>query len=154
MSVIPADPRHWPPEEEMGSVEYKSRISASMTAHKLNRLITQMKWRFTEGARLTGQYRAHYVIGVHDEGNVAGLSADELTSSVEVLRQIVEICEAQIKNTTSIETEEGHLCVVEVMGPVPRRAQFESDRVDEGGDLSPGALDFIEQDEEPVTREH
>ena len=52
---------------------------------RLTQLVTQMKWRLREG-----RGEAIYQIGVEDKGNVAGLSEEDLDSSIETLKEMAE----------------------------------------------------------------
>jgi len=70
-----------PPEVERGNIEYKLKlIDPSPT--RFERLVTQMKWRLQEGLG-----EAIYEIGVGDNGSLYGLNEEDLTKSLDTLKQ-------------------------------------------------------------------
>ncbi|XP_078491604.1 GTP-binding protein 2 [Ciona intestinalis] len=73
-----------PPEEEEGNVEYKLKL-INPTDSRLEHLVTQMKWRLQEG-----QGEAIYKIGVEDNGVCAGLTDQELNSTMGTLKSMAE----------------------------------------------------------------
>ncbi|KAI6659209.1 hypothetical protein LOD99_14882 [Oopsacas minuta] len=92
-----------PPEVEEGNIEYKLKL-IDPTAARLAQLVTQMKWRLREG-----RGEAIYQIGVEDKGNVAGLSEEDLDSSLETLKEMAERLDATIKiiRTRTVDYENG-----------------------------------------------
>ena len=71
-------------KEEEGNVEYKLKL-INPTRSRLEHLITQMKWRLQEG-----HGEAIYKIGVEDNGVCAGLSENEMKSTMETLKTMAE----------------------------------------------------------------
>eukprot|EP00095_Tigriopus_kingsejongensis_P000675 maker-scaffold340_size202118-snap-gene-1.21 protein:Tk00675 transcript:maker-scaffold340_size202118-snap-gene-1.21-mRNA-1 annotation:"gtp-binding protein 2" len=71
-----------PPEPQQGHIEYKLKL-VNPTEPRLEHLVTQMKWRLREG-----QGEAIYEIGVEDDGLMTGLSDEDLTSSLDTLREM------------------------------------------------------------------
>lgn len=78
----------FPPEVEEGNVEYKLKLDPS--AVRFEHLLSQLRWRLCECGI------CFYLLGIDDEGNVAGNSLESLQSSFEVLRRLVERCAATI----------------------------------------------------------
>ncbi|KAJ1515554.1 GTP binding protein [Coelomomyces lativittatus] len=73
-----------PPEEEVGNIEYKLKLIGK-SPERLEQLATQMKWRLTEG---NGE--ALYEIGIADNGQLIGLTPEELEASLITLKNIAE----------------------------------------------------------------
>jgi GTPase len=71
-------------------VEYKLKL-VDPTPERLVHLVTQMKWRLTEGSG-----EAIYEIGVEDGGVPAGLSDAELAKSLATLRRMAEELHADV----------------------------------------------------------
>ena len=71
-------------QDEEGNVEYKLKL-INPTEKRLEHLVTQMKWRLEEG-----KGEAIYKIGVEDNGTCAGLSDNELESTMNTLRKMAE----------------------------------------------------------------
>ena len=68
-----------PPEPDDGNVEYKLKLDAP-TMERVEHLMTQMAFRLNEG-----DGKAFYQIGVHDSGDVYGLSDEEILESLVVV---------------------------------------------------------------------
>lgn len=77
-------PANLPPEVEEGNIEYKLKL-VDPSPHRIEHLVTQMKWRLEEG-----QGEAIYEIGVEDNGLLVGLSPLELRASVHTLEHMAE----------------------------------------------------------------
>ncbi|XP_053375887.1 GTP-binding protein 2-like [Mercenaria mercenaria] len=77
-------PANLPPEVEEGNIEYKLKL-VNPSPHRIEHLVTQMKWRLEEG-----QGEAIYEIGVEDNGLLVGLSPMELRASVHTLENMAE----------------------------------------------------------------
>jgi GTPase len=67
------------PEVEKGNIEYKLKL-VDVSPARLERLVTQMKWRLQEGLG-----EAIYQIGVEDNGFLSGLTDYELKKSLKTL---------------------------------------------------------------------
>lgn len=94
-------------ESDEGQVEYKLRLRATTPA-RFQQLVTQLKWRLSEGS---GQ--CFYYLGVEDNGHPKGLLQDDLDESVQVLHDMA----AEVAATAEIiQTPEGssvgHKCAV------------------------------------------
>jgi elongation factor 1-alpha len=72
-------------EDAEGAVEYKWWLSPP-TAERLERLATQMNFRVNEG-----EGRCTYVIGVRDDGTLAGIDRERLARSGETLMLLASL---------------------------------------------------------------
>uniref|UniRef100_A0A6G1SHF0 GTP-binding protein 2 n=1 Tax=Aceria tosichella TaxID=561515 RepID=A0A6G1SHF0_9ACAR len=70
------------PENEYGNVEYKLRLT-DPTPERVERLVTQLKWRIREG-----QGEAILFLGVKDNGHFVGLTPDEIRLSLQTLERM------------------------------------------------------------------
>lgn len=70
------------PENEYGNVEYKLRLT-DPTAERIERLVTQLKWRIREG-----HGEAILYLGVKDNGLFVGLTAEEIRLSMQTLERM------------------------------------------------------------------
>lgn len=83
------------PENEYGNVEYKLRLT-DPTPERIERLVTQLKWRIREG-----QGEAILFLGVKDNGHFVGLTPDEIRLSLQTL----EMMSSKIGATMTIVKE-------------------------------------------------
>jgi len=70
------------PENEYGNVEYKLRLT-DPNPDRIERLITQLKWRIREG-----HGEAILFLGVKDDGLFVGLTPEEIKLSLQTLEQM------------------------------------------------------------------
>jgi len=80
-------------EEEGGSVEFKERLSRDLhlAEGRLESLAAQLRHRV-----LSGDGTATYVIGVTDDGGIAGIRPEEFSESMDVLSILAEEADAHI----------------------------------------------------------
>ena len=80
-------------EEEGGSVEFKERLSRELhlANGRLESLAAQLRHRV-----LSGDGTATYVVGVTDDGGIAGISPDAFSESMDVLSILAEEADAHI----------------------------------------------------------
>ena len=80
-------------EEEGGSVEFKERLSRELhlADGRLESLVAQLRHRV-----LSGDGTATYVVGVTDEGGIAGLSPDAFSESMDVLSILADEADADV----------------------------------------------------------
>ena len=71
-------------ENHEGGIEYKFKLIES-TRLKMNRLTTQMLYRFIQGDGM-----AEYYIGVMDDGKVVGLNESELYSTITAILECLD----------------------------------------------------------------
>jgi len=81
-------------EQEGGSVEFKERLSKDvhLAEGRFESLAAQLRHRV-----LSGDGEATYVVGVTDDGGIAGISPAEFTESMDVLSLLSEEAEAHIE---------------------------------------------------------
>jgi len=79
-----------PQEIEEGNIEYKLKL-VDPTPDRIEHLVSQMKWRLTEGGG-----EAIYEIGVEDDGNPTGLTDEEMTKSMQTLEVMAKQLSADI----------------------------------------------------------
>lgn len=111
-----------PPEVEEGNVEYKLKL-LNPSSSRLEHLVTQMKWRLKEG-----EGEAIYQIGVADCGVLAGLSVQDMESSLCTLKKMADRLGASM--TVLRQRAVGEKLVSEVLvRKVPDDRQFLDVRV-------------------------
>ncbi|MFC6757319.1 MULTISPECIES: GTPBP1 family GTP-binding protein [Haloarcula] len=81
-------------EQEGGSVEFKERLTEDLhlSEGRLESLAAQLRHRV-----LSGEGEATYVVGVTDEGGLAGISPAEFSESMDVLSLLAEEAGAHIE---------------------------------------------------------
>ncbi|WP_135304309.1 GTPBP1 family GTP-binding protein [Haloarcula amylovorans] len=81
-------------EEEGGSVEFKERLTEDLhlSEGRLESLAAQLRHRV-----LSGDGEATYVVGVTDDGGLAGISSDEFSESMDVLSLLADEAGAHIE---------------------------------------------------------
>lgn len=73
------------PETDWGNIEYKRKLT-NLSKFRKEQLITQMRWRLSEGKGF-----AEYYVGVDDDGSPYPLNEQEYTESIDnILSMIVE----------------------------------------------------------------
>ena len=77
-------------EVETGNIEYKLKL-VDVRAARMEQLVTQLKWRLTEGGG-----EALYEIGVEDDGSLHGLTQAEMSASLATLERMCEQLDAQM----------------------------------------------------------
>ncbi|XP_011168281.1 GTP-binding protein 2 [Solenopsis invicta] len=80
-----------PPEPEQGNIEYKLKL-INPSSQRFEHLVTQMKWRLREG-----HGEAIYQIGVEDNGRLAGLTKEEMKTSLKTLKDMASRLGATIR---------------------------------------------------------
>ena len=81
-------------EVEFGIVEYKLRLD-KCDDNSLKKLESQMLWRINEGKLLYNAFRAYYVIGIQDDGQIGYVDIEIINKSINNLKKICE--NAQLK---------------------------------------------------------
>ncbi|WP_254279021.1 GTPBP1 family GTP-binding protein [Haloarcula marina] len=81
-------------EQEGGSVEFKERLTEHLhlSEGRLESLAAQLRHRV-----LSGDGEATYVVGVTDDGGLAGISPEEFSESMDVLSLLAEEASAHIE---------------------------------------------------------
>ncbi|WP_224334182.1 GTPBP1 family GTP-binding protein [Haloprofundus halobius] len=82
-------------EEEGGYIEFKERLSKEvhLSGGRMESLAAQLRHRV-----LSGDGEATYVVGVTDDGGIAGISADAFSESMDVLSLLAEEAGAHIED--------------------------------------------------------
>lgn len=96
------------PEDDDGYIEYKLRLDTK-GKFALEKLYSQMNWRLSEGQSLLGKKEAHYLLGVKDNGELGGLTIDEINQTYDIFLPIVHKCEADIIAKIERTYEKGSL---------------------------------------------
>ncbi len=91
----------YPRENDIGKIEYKLILS-SLDEDRLESLATQMRFRLEEG---NGE--AFYVLGVSNEGDVIGMTEEEMKTSLEVLERVAELINARVVYKRIVEVRKG-----------------------------------------------
>jgi GTPase len=84
------------PEDDEGNTEYKRKLT-DLTPMRLEQVLTQLKWRLSEGCG-----RATYYIGVDDDGSFYGLTKEQMDTSIKTLTELAEKAHANIVNVEYI----------------------------------------------------
>ncbi|MEF8830624.1 MAG: GTPBP1 family GTP-binding protein [Halobacteriales archaeon] len=91
-------------EQEGGSVEFKERLTREvhLTDGRLESLAAQLRHRV-----LSGDGRATYVVGVTDDGGIAGIPPDDFSESMDVLSLLAEEAGAHIEEVETWGVRDG-----------------------------------------------
>jgi len=95
-----------PQEIEEGNIEYKLKL-VDPTPERIEHLVSQMKWRLTEGGG-----EAIYEIGVEDDGNPTGLTEEEMTKSMQTLEIMAKQLSADISVLRTRDAAQGKVAEV------------------------------------------
>lgn len=83
------------PEDDEGYIEYKLRLDC-IDNLKIDRMITQMKYRLNEGKLLTNRFIAYYFLGIDDDGTAGYINFEILDNTLKVFKIITEKSNAEI----------------------------------------------------------
>jgi len=91
-------------EEEGGNVEFKERLTKDLhlSDGRLESLAAQLRHRV-----LSGDGEALYVVGVTDDGGIAGIHPDEFSESMDVLSLLAEEASAHIEDVQTWSAGDG-----------------------------------------------
>jgi elongation factor 1-alpha len=91
-------------EEEGGSVEFKERLTEDLhlADGRLESLVAQLRHRV-----LSGDGEATYVLGVTDDGGIAGIAPDAFSESMDVINLLAEEAGAHIEDVQTWAVEAG-----------------------------------------------
>jgi GTPase len=96
------------PEDDDGYIEYKLRLDTK-GKFGLEKLYSQMNWRLEEGQSLLGKKEAHYLLGVKDDGELGGLTLDEINATFDIFLPIVQKCGADVIGKIERTYEKGSI---------------------------------------------
>jgi len=88
------------PEVEFGNIEYKKETLIN-TEYKINKLGTQMLYRLYQGSGYTTYY-----LGVADDGNIVGLSENDLNKSFKILQKVSKNIYAKLINFNKMKAKD------------------------------------------------
>jgi elongation factor 1-alpha len=93
-------------EQDGGNVEFKERLTRDvhLADGRLESLVAQLRHRV-----LSGDGEAMYVVGVTDDGGIAGITHDAFSESMDVLSLIAEDAGAHIDDVQTWGTDDGGL---------------------------------------------
>jgi len=95
-------------ESEEGNIEYKFTLNGKLEhPERLEELASQMRYRLYEG-----QGEAYYYLGVEDDGNPRGITAEELDASKLILNKVAEIAGARTMILRESEGNDGIIAEV------------------------------------------
>lgn len=88
-------------ENDIGSIEYKRTLS-HCSLEKIQQYASQMKWRISENNKNI----AIYYIGLDNNGEIRGLSDNEVIDSIINFKKISDIIKASIKYIHIVTTKD------------------------------------------------
>lgn len=97
------------PECDFGNREYKRHL---LNQDKLHHLATQLLFRLEEG-----NGKAVYIIGIDNNGNNTGINEEELELSLNSIKKIVKIINANISNIKIYQGNKGKIATIRVNIP-------------------------------------
>ena len=96
------------PEQNDGNVEYKLYLG-SPSADRLDRLVTQMRYRLAQGGG-----EAFYELGVSDSGELVGLGEEQVREVLAVFDRVAKSAGAEWRVTRRVRGKEGDVLEVHV----------------------------------------
>lgn len=102
-----------PPEKEYGNKEYKRMFSLRGHNKSVKKLVikraSQLLFRLIEG-----EGKAIYLLGIDDNGEVIGLSKQEMETTINFMKKIVEEAKGTIKIIRIYNGGKGYVCSVRI----------------------------------------
>lgn len=92
-----------PETDGYGGVEYKLHLN-SPSPDRMERLVTQLKWRLNEGGG-----KAIYVLGVADDGSLVGLHAAEYKTTMITMQAMAKMASARIDETKTVPLKDNRI---------------------------------------------
>ena len=89
-----------PPESDYGNREYK-KLLKKCNSRSFQNKATQMLYRIYEGNGM-----ALYLLGINDDGKISRIKYPELTETLDCIREISSIIEAEIKKINIYRVDE------------------------------------------------
>jgi elongation factor 1-alpha len=102
-------------EQEGGSVEFKERLTKDLHARegRFESLAAQLRHRV-----LSGDGEATYVVGVTDDGGIAGIPPEAFSESMDVLSLLAEEAGAHIEDVETWGVDDGFATATDSHAPV------------------------------------
>lgn len=123
-----------PPEDDEGAIEYKLRL-VDPTPQRFVQLVTQMKFRLSEGAG-----ECFYEVGVEDNGTRKGISDSELKNSIETLERMAAELGAEASVLSETAGREGNTATVIVRRIPKTLTEYTDIRIATCGNVDSGKL--------------
>ena len=98
-----------PKESYWGNIEYKKKF-VNMTAEKIKKYATQLKFRIIEGSGT-----AIYIIGVLDNGKVVGIKKSEIAKGNLIMENICSEINAYIYSCKTIDISQYNKLLIYVL---------------------------------------
>lgn len=117
--TLPPNLAMWPPEPQDGHVEYKSFLKSDIPYDKFHRIITQLKWRLSEGYIRYRKHIAVYVLGIYDNGSLSYCDAKTLSVSLGVMKKVCEYCELAM-NSSVVYVNQSYIGIITITDRYPR----------------------------------
>jgi len=96
------------PEIEEGNIEYKRKLSMNNIS-RFSSLITQMKWRATEG---NGE--AQYYLGIQDDGQIYQFKDDEENDTINTFISLTQLSNMKLVKLNKIKNQYYHCIIHEI----------------------------------------
>jgi len=92
------------PEDDEGYIEYKLRLD-QIDRPKIDRMVTQMKYRLNEGKLAIGKYMAYYFLGIDDDGIAGFIDKDILDKTISVIEDVASKSNAEIHSLECVQID-------------------------------------------------
>lgn len=126
------------PEVEEGNIEYKLRIK-DPNPIRLQQLITQMKFRLSEG-----KGECFYYVGVEDNGYLRGLEVGDLEDSLGALRGMARVLQAEAQVVKYMQGAHGRQCaLLHIWSNFSREVTYTDLRVAVAGSVDSGKSTLV-----------
>jgi len=110
--------RHLPTEDDTGRIEYKTKVCQFSDEQRMNRLITQMKFRLFEGDGV-----AIYNLGYFDDGRPDGMSQPILLESLNNFFEIAQEAQAEVRSMNILKGKNGYCVNIYLISKIPPNNQ-------------------------------
>jgi GTPase len=101
-----------PPEKNTGCCEYKLKlvyVDVDVRARKISHIATQMNYRLYQG-----KGKAIFIIGVSDDGDVEGITREELEISLTFMNEVAAVIGATIYKQRTYEGNSGFIATLRI----------------------------------------
>ena len=98
-------------EEDGGNIEFKERLNREvhLSSGRMESLVAQLRHRV-----LSGEGEATYILGVTDDGGIAGIPHEAFTETMDVLSLLAEEADAHIEEVQTWGINDGLVGVAEI----------------------------------------
>ena len=105
--------KKFPPEIESGNIEYKRKLH-NLSKNRIEKLTSQLNWRLNEGFNKENKYKAVYILGIEDNGELAKQNEEEIKISIIELKKIIKNCNSIVNSEKIIKIDSSFIGVVEI----------------------------------------